>query len=249
MKLWNEIVTNFYGIFSEKNKYNHDYNISKDGWKYEYYTVLKKIDNRGRLYSLLILKQQNQLKYSDEKSMKELADLFEIKCKDDKNIAAKVRKDMVNLFPIVCAEQVKDPKTKKWLYTSFEIKLSEPDGNYTQLPCDLMKIPKLKKDHLVIFVILNYYKSKHQNLDIYPSHETIAELAGCSERKVYTLLKEGQKLGLWKQKRVKCAKSNAYNISYIEDGIERYIFRDTLEKLERERLEIEAFINEEKAIN
>lgn len=212
----------------------------------EYKDVLKKITNKGRLYVLMILKQQNDL--YEIIPPEKLADLFNINCSRKSNMTAKVRKAMNDLFPIVGHELKRiNSKDKQWYYSNIEIYLKEPQSGFTQLPCDLLKIPNMKPDLLVVFVILNYYKTIHNNLDINPSHKTIAKLAGCSERKIYTLLEEGKKIGIWKYEAVKGTKStNTYNISYLDDEeFERYYFRDVLETIERENLELEKFMKKE----
>lgn len=216
----------------------------------EYIDVIKKISNKGKIFSLLILRQTNEL--NGLIPSETICNSFGLKYSTKKKTIENTKKYMRGLFPVVGFYlDRKDNKTKEWFYHSIVIDIEDAKSNFTQLPCDLLKVPGIHSDLLVIFTILNYYKTKHNNLDINPSHKTIAKMAGCSERKVYTLLKEGEELKLWKYEAIKGTRStNLYSISYYDkDGIECYYFRDELNRIEMEKQSIENYLNEKKAEN
>lgn len=200
----------------------------------------------------MILRQTNEL--NGFVSSETICKSFGLHYKTKKKTIESTKKYMRGLFPVVGYSLArKDSSSKEWFYYDIEIDIEDSKSNFTQLPCDLLKVPGIHSDLLVIFTILNYYKQKHKNLDINPSHKTIAKMAGCSEDKVYRLLKEGEELKLWncKQKAQRGSRAtNVYNISYYDkDKVECYYFRDELNRIEMEKQSIENYLNEKKAEN
>lgn len=216
----------------------------------EYIDIIKKISNKGKIFSLLILKQTNEL--NGFIPSETICNSFGLKYSTKKKTIEYTKKYMRGLFPVVGYYLAKkDDNTKEWFYHNVTIDIEDAKSNFTQLPCDLLKVPGIHSDLLVIFTILNYYKTKHDNLDINPSHKTIAKMAGCSEDKVKRLLKEGRKLNLWKYQEISGTRAtNVYNISYYDkDKVECYYFRDELNRIEMEKQSIESYLNEKKAEN
>lgn len=222
---------------------------SKSYSKTKYIELMNKISNKGKIFSLLILKQKSEL--SGNVSYETIYKSFGLNYSTKKKAMEYTKKYMLGLHPIVTFMQTPKKNSQEWLYCSIKIDVEDVESNFTQLPCDLLEVPGINPDLLVVFTVLNYYKMKHDNLDINPSYKTIAKIAGCGEDKIKKLLKQGRELNLWKYQEISGTRAtNIYNISYYnKDKVECYYFRDELNRIEMEKQSIESYLNEKKAEN
>lgn len=257
-EMWNEYLEEKSFIESSKNlenkleKRTKGLSLPISNKVLEYYAKPKsqhgkglKIKQIGRLHSLQILKSQNEL--NSYVSFKYLAhaldlDLDKTYESNENMVKTKVRKALRDLEANISFKEdgikgIKITRLPRLLSEGIKIDKGETKG-FTQLYCKLKDIEGITNDLIVLYTVLEYFKGSKKIIN--PSLDTLAELSGCSRRKVVTLLDQGQNLGLWKKISTKGGTknhTNKYELSYIPDGEieERYYYLDILEKEQKPR--------------
>ena len=166
-----------------------------------------KMKQIGEILSLMILVYKMNYKLL---AFEDLASLWGITIKNEKDLKYKIRKELRTLG-IDFEEYDSKLHIKKGLPPE-----ALKNGNYVQVYCDLIKFWDI--DLIVLFTALEYFKGKCGM--VRPSIPTLCKLCGCGHRnKLITLIGNYtiqciDTQGLWKVDIVK-GKTNNYNLSYI----------------------------------
>ena len=166
-----------------------------------------KMKQIGEILSLMILVYKMNYKLL---AFEDLASLWGISIKSEKDLKYKIRKELRTLG-IEFEECDSKLQIKKGLPPE-----ALKNGNYVQVYCDLIKFWDI--DLIVLFTALEFFKGRYGV--VRPSLSTLCKLCGCGRRnKLITLIGEYtiesiDTQGLWKVDIVK-GKTNNYNLSYI----------------------------------
>lgn len=189
-----------------------------------------KMKHLSSLFTLLIWNKLNALNgYLDFETVSGLLGL-KMENTHDRMFKYQVRKALKELYPTIEYKEdiekgIKFTHIPKENYTE-----KRQTKGFTQLYCGLATLEN--RDLIVLHTVLEYFKGASKEVN--PSLDTLASLSGCSRRNIVTLLKEGQKLGLWKIESTKGGSTrhtNKYHLSYTtEEGKERYYYLDVIEQ-------------------
>ena len=166
-----------------------------------------KMKQIGEILSLMILVYKMNYKLL---AFEDLASLWGITIKNEKDLKYKIRKELRTLG-IEFEEYDSKLHIKKGLPPE-----ALKNGNYVQVYCDLIKFWDI--DLIVLFTALEFFKGRYGV--VRPSISTLCKLCGCGYRnKLITLIGDYtieyiDTQGLWKVDVFK-GKTNNYNLSYI----------------------------------
>lgn len=175
-----------------------------------------KMKQIGEILSLMILVYKMNYKLL---AFEDLASLWGITIKNEKDLKYKIRKELRTLG-IEFEECDSKLHIKKGLPPE-----ALKNGNYVQVYCDLIKFWDI--DLIVLFTALEFFKGRYGV--VRPSLSTLCKLCGCGRRnKLITLIGDYtiQRIdtqGLWKVDIVK-GKTNNYKLSYINENNEEIYY-------------------------
>lgn len=175
-----------------------------------------KMKQIGEILSLMILVYKMNYKLL---AFEDLASLWGITIKNEKDLKYKIRKELRTLG-IEFEECDGKLHIKKGLPPE-----ALKNGNYVQVYCDLIKFWDI--DLIVLFTALEFFKGRYGV--VRPSLSTLCKLCGCGRRnKLITLIGDYtiQRIdtqGLWKVDIVK-GKTNNYKLSYINENNEEIYY-------------------------
>ena len=175
-----------------------------------------KMKQIGEILSLMILVYKMNYKLL---AFEDLASLWGISIKSEKDLKYKIRKELRTLG-IEFEECDSKLQIKKGLPPE-----ALKNGNYVQVYCDLIKFWDI--DLIVLFTALEFFKGRYGV--VRPSLSTLCKLCGCGRRnKLITLIGEYtiesiDTQGLWKVDIVK-GKTNNYKLSYINENNEEIYY-------------------------
>ena len=175
-----------------------------------------KMKQIGEILSLMILVYKMNYKLL---AFEDLASLWGISIKSEKDLKYKIRKELRTLG-IEFEECDSKLQIKKGLPPE-----ALKNGNYVQVYCDLIKFWDI--DLIVLFTALEFFKGRYGV--VRPSLSTLCKLCGCGYRnKLITLIGNYtiqciDTQGLWKVDTVK-GKTNNYKLSYINENNEEIYY-------------------------
>ena len=175
-----------------------------------------KMKQIGEILSLMILVYKMNYKLL---AFEDLASLWGITIKNEKDLKYKIRKELRTLG-IEFEECDGKLHIKKGLPPE-----ALKNGNYVQVYCDLIKFWDI--DLIVLFTALEFFKGRYGV--VRPSLSTLCKLCGCGRRnKLITLIGDYtieyiDTQGLWKVDIVK-GKTNNYKLSYINENNEEIYY-------------------------
>lgn len=175
-----------------------------------------KMKQIGEILSLMILVYKMNYKLL---AFEDLASLWGITIKNEKDLKYKIRKEL-RALGIEFEECDGKLHIKKGLPPE-----ALKNGNYVQVYCDLIKFWDI--DLIVLFTALEFFKGRYGV--VRPSLSTLCKLCGCGRRnKLITLIGDYtiQRIdtqGLWKVDIVK-GKTNNYKLSYINENNEEIYY-------------------------
>ena len=175
-----------------------------------------KMKQIGEILSLMILVYKMNYKLL---AFEDLASLWGITIKSEKDLKYKIRKELRTLG-IEFEECDGKLHIKKGLPPE-----ALKNGNYVQVYCDLIKFWDI--DLIVLFTALEFFKGRYGV--VRPSLSTLCKLCGCGYRnKLITLIGDYtiqsiDTQGLWKVDIIK-GKTNNYKLSYINKNNEEIYY-------------------------
>lgn len=175
-----------------------------------------KMKQIGEILSLMILVYKMNYKLL---AFEDLASLWGITIKSEKDLKYKIRKELRTLG-IEFEECDSKLHIKKGLPPE-----ALKNGNYVQVYCDLIKFWDI--DLIVLFTALEFFKGRYGA--VRPSLSTLCKLCGCGYRnKLITLIGDYtigsiDTQGLWEVDIVK-GKTNNYKLSYINKNNEEIYY-------------------------
>ena len=175
-----------------------------------------KMKQIGEILSLMILVYKMNYKLL---AFEDLASLWGITIKSEKDLKYKIRKELRTLG-IDFEEYDSKLHIKKGLPPE-----ALKNGNYVQVYCDLIKFWDI--DLIVLFTALEFFKGRYGV--VRPSISTLCKLCGCGRRnKLITLIGDYtieyiDTQGLWKVDIAK-GKTNNYKLSYINKNNEEIYY-------------------------
>ncbi len=189
------------------------------------------IKQRGCIYTLMALNKRmnlNKTWVAYDTLAKYLG--VNIARTDKKN--AKVRKILNELYPLVKYEI----DSNNLLHIMEVPNYEDLTGNFTQIPCNLLRVEGVTPDLIALWVTLNCYDYGNRN-KINPSYETLMEVLGISDKTLTKLIKEGVTKGLWKydnERKGKLKSSNNYKLAYMKGNKLIYYFTENLVTLQQQ---------------
>lgn len=178
----------------------------------------------GYFYILKILKKKKVLQYGCI-SYEKLAKAFRIDLKSTSKRNAKIRKILNDMkdFGVIVTPLLKNNDTHIGIVVPSEDKCK---SNFTQLPCDLLQIDHMTPELIALFVALNYFKGRNNQIN--PSYETLMKMLNISDKTLTKLIREAEKVGVIKVVKTRNGRKFINNYYLTDETGSNYLFTNLL---------------------